>query len=438
MMTRWGVSGLLVLTLTVCCATGLTPRECAAWEQWNVPVAGNAYPAGEPANGEGLQRDGTLSWSQRDRVFSIYFHVDRAAKLDLSLVGKVASGESVLQVEVASEQWEVTLDNQDSDTIPLGTVEIAEPGYVRVDLRGVRAEAERFAVIERLVVESNEPGLTVTRVASNEGSMFYWGRRGPSVHLSYRVADRDPIEYAYNELTIPEGSDPIGSYFMANGFGEGYFGIQVNSPRERRVLFSIWSPFQTDNPRDIPEHQRIVVLAKGPDVRVGEFGNEGSGGQSFLVYPWKAGRTYRFLTRVRPDGEGNTVYTSWFGDKANNEWRLIASFRRPETDKHLTGFHSFLENFNPDFGNRQRLVNYSQVWVRDVQGDWHECTQARFSVDATGGNRHRLDFAGGADGASFWLRNCGFFEDMVEAGARFDRRGSGEPPAIDLESLPLE
>jgi outer membrane protein assembly factor BamB len=38
--------------------------------------------------------------------------------------------------------------------------------------------------------------------------------------------------------------------------------------------------------------------------------------------------------------------------------------------------------------------------VRDVQGQWHECIEARFSVDATGRGRHRLDFAGGADGRS--------------------------------------
>jgi hypothetical protein len=82
------------------------------------------------------------------------------------------------------------------------------------------------------------------------------------------------------------------------------------------VLFSVWSPYRTDNPRDIPEDQRIVPLGSGPGVRVGEFGNEGAGGQSYLVYPWKSGATYRFLTQVKPDGQGNTVYTAWFGDKS--------------------------------------------------------------------------------------------------------------------------
>ena len=91
---------------------------------------------------------------------------------------------------------------------------------------------------------------------------------------------------------------------MANGFSEGYFGMQVNSSTERRILFSVWSPFNTDNPKDIPAEQRIRMLAKGPDVHVGEFGNEGSGGQSYLVYPWKAGTVCRFLTRVQPDKDG--------------------------------------------------------------------------------------------------------------------------------------
>src|SRR5690606_40657805 len=103
-------------------------------------------------------------------------------------------------------------------------------------------------------------------VADNEGNYFYWGRRGPSVHLSYTTpADKD-IEYCYNEITVPEGEDVVGSYYMANGFGEGYFGIQVNSATERRILFSVWSPFHTDNPKEIPDDEKILLTAKGADV----------------------------------------------------------------------------------------------------------------------------------------------------------------------------
>lgn len=110
----------------------------------------------------------------------------------------------------------------------------------------------------------------------------------------------------------------IGTYFMANGFAEGYFGIQVNSEKERRILFSVWSPFHTDDPKSIPDDQKILLLKKGEGVYTGEFGNEGSGGQSFLRYNWQAETTYKFLLKGEPDGKGNTVYSAWFFAPENN------------------------------------------------------------------------------------------------------------------------
>ena len=184
---------------------------------------------------------------------------------------------------------------------------VAAAGYVRVDFQGVERTGDVFAEISELLISSDTDNLKVDFVRDNKGNMFYWGRRGPSVHLSYQVPKDRKLRYSYSEITVPKGQDPLGTFYMANGFGQGYFGMQVNGPKERRVLFSVWSPFKTDNPKDIPKEQRIVALARGPEVHIGEFGNEGSGGQSYLVYPWKAGKTYRFLTKVEPDGMGNTV-----------------------------------------------------------------------------------------------------------------------------------
>jgi hypothetical protein len=155
------------------------------------------------------------------------------------------------------------------------------------------------------------------------------------------------------------------------------------------------------------------------------------------VYPWKAGRSYRFLTEVKPDGKGNTIYTSWFGDKSKGEWRLIASFRRPKTNTNLRGFHSFLESFSPTHGFIGRRALYGNVWVCDIAGKWHECTSARFSVDPTGGGRHRLDFIGGAKGGHFYLRNCGFFDGTGRPGATFKRASAvDEQPEIKFTELP--
>jgi hypothetical protein len=46
---------------------------------------------------------------------------------------------------------------------------------------------------------------------------------------------------------------------------------------------------------------------------------------------------------------------------------------------------------------------------------------------------------GGADGKRFFLRNCGFFNEMGRPGETFSRAATGTTePDIDLESLPTE
>jgi len=408
-------------------------------KEWLVPAAGNAYRSEPSPDHRAINRNQELVWTDPNEVYSLYFHLDRPAEFSLALNAKGTRGRSQIQASIGKNIFVATVQGEDFAVHDVGIVSMDLPGYVRVDLKGITKEGDSFAVLKGLVVRSKTEGLKLTCVATNEGNMFYWGRRGPSVHLRYSVPRDVDLEYAYSEITVAAGDDPVGSYFMANGFSEGYFGIQVNSPQERRVLFSVWSPFQTDNPRDIPEDQRVKLLARGPGVTTGEFGNEGSGGQSFLVYPWTAERTYRFLTQVQPDPDGNTVYTSWFGDKQEDEWRLIARFQRPKTQTHLRGFHSFLENFDPKFGHVTRQAQHENVWVRDKQGNWHECLNAQFSVDATGGGGHRLDFAGGARDTAFYLRNGGFFDDQVRPGSKFTRNSADQsPPVIDVDRLPRE
>jgi len=405
-------------------------------QEWSVPFAGNAYRTAPAPGNQGFGRNQLFRWSKPEDQISIFFHLDRPASIELTLVGN-ANTEINVMGRVNDQQLSTTLAGESLAQFELGKVAIADPGYVRLDLEVPNFQSEMQLTLKDLIVRSDTDGLQLDYVKSNQGNMFYWGRRGPSVHLTYTVPAGKQIEYAYSEIRVNEGDDPLGSYYMANGFAEGYFGIQVNSPTERRVLFSVWSPFQTDNPREIPEDQRIEALASGPDVRIGEFGNEGSGGQSFLVYPWKSNRTYRFLTQVIPDGKGSSIYTAWFGDKQEDEWRLIASFRRPQTDTYFRRFHSFLESFDPAGGFLARQGNHLNVWVRTVDGQWHECTQARLSVDATGQGRHRLDYTGGAEGREFFMRNCGFFSETGVPGSVFTRQSSAEErPTIDFENLP--
>jgi hypothetical protein len=379
------IGGLVAACTSI---TGLAPA--AEVKEWVVPLGGNAYltslAAGSP---DQVEKSGIKVWKNEKSVFSIYFRTDRAAVLNLSLRLKVPEGESVIRASAAGSVFEKKITGDAVQDVPLARINAKAAGYVRVDLQGLRKTGAVFAEMGDLLVGSDVVDLKLDYVKDSAENRFYWGRRGPSVHLPYELPAGKAVEYFYNEVTVPQGQDPLGSYFMANGFGEGYFGMQVNGPDERRILFSVWSPFHTDNPKNIPEEQRVQLLAKGKDVRSGEFGNEGSGGQSFYIYPWKAGTTYRFLNRARPDGQGYTIYTAWFFAPEVGNWHLIASFRRPKTDKHLSGLHSFLENFADRNG-------YQSQWVRDTEGTWLELTKARFSGDDIAQRQYRLDYAGGA------------------------------------------
>lgn len=408
----------------------------AAENLWRVPLAGNAFQTARAKDGsDGMSRRGAR-WREPETVWSVFFRVDRPASLDLSLQVSVPEGDSVIAATVAGRTFEVTARGQDPSETTLGRVDIPAAGYVRVDLRGLSRTGPDFGRVSDLIVSSATSGLDPVFVKSNEGNMFYWGRRGPSVHLAYETPKNIDIEYAYSEVTVPEGGDPIGSFYMANGFGEGYFGIQTKSPTERWVLFSVWSPFQTDDPRKIPESDRVALLSKGPDVRAGEFGNEGSGGQSYLVFPWKTGTTYRFLSSAKPDAHGNTTYTAWISEAPDGQWKLIARFRRPKTTRHFTRFHSFLENFSAENGFLSRSSHHDNQWVRDTNGQWHEITSAKFTGDATASQRHRLDYAGGLHDNSFFLKNGGFFHPPVPLDSRFARPSTPErQPDIDFPAL---
>jgi hypothetical protein len=272
-------------------------------------------------------------------------------------------------------------------------------------------------------------------VKDNNDNYFYWGRRGPSVHLKYNLPSSDITDF-YSEITVPEGNDVIGSYFMANGFAEGYFGIQVNSLTERRILFSVWSPYATDNPASIPQELKITLLKKSNNVHAGEFGNEGAGGQSYLVYPWKAGMTYKFLLRGQPQSDNSTIYTAYFFAPEENKWMLIASFKRPVTNTYLKNLHSFLENFITETGDQTRMAIYSNQWVRDTDGVWTALTSAKFTADQTARKRFRLDYAGGIKENAFFLQNCGFFFPAITINSQFNINKPEKAPVIDFAELP--
>ncbi|MPR32050.1 DUF3472 domain-containing protein [Salmonirosea aquatica] len=405
----------------------------AEGERLEVPLGGNSWITG--GNHEHITKEGLLDWSSSKAVLATYVRIARPGQLTLRLVAS-SQGTSHIRVTVLGKAVDKALRAGQAVENPLGTWEVRAPGYVKIELQGRSKTAPAYGQPTAWVLEGSAVNEATAFVKNNEGNFFYWGRRGPSVHLTYPTPTNSDVEWFYNEVTVPQGQDVIGSYFMANGFAEGYFGMQVNSTTERRILFSVWSPYKTDDPKSIPEDQKIRMLRKGKDVYTGEFGNEGAGGQSYLKYNWRAGNTYRFLLQGTPSGDSTTTYTAYFYAPEQGTWQLVASFRRPHTHTYLKRLHSFLENFIPDTGDTGRRVYFGNQWVKGTSGAWKELTEARFTADATARKGYRMDYAGGRENQRFFLQNCGFFADYTDIGKELERKASGQAPVLDLEKLP--
>lgn len=424
-----GVMGATWVPLSLACA------------QVRVPVGANSWifdEAGRMGNGQVATKEGLRNWSDaRDRART-YFWVGNVGTLEVRVQASVPKGESKIRCVLGGQEKVVTLsEGSAGQMVEVGRFEVRAPGYQVLEWQGVSKTGATFAEIQEVEL-GGAVGQGEVRFVKDD---LHFGRRGPSVHLGYELPkEMKEVTWVYSEVSVPEGLDALGTYCMVNGFGEGYSGMQVNSARERRILFSVWSPFKTDDPKAIPEGDRVRLLKKGKDVHAQAFGGEGAGGQSYLVYPWKAGTVYRFLLHGEPTETGETVYTAYFFPPEEGRWKLLASFQRPKTRTYLTHWHAFLENFVPDAGATLREARYLNAWACDKEGRWMAPLSARFTADATARKGARMDYDGGVTPEGhFYLRNCGFFSPHrpFDTVLKRERPPQG-PPQIDFSALPTE
>lgn len=223
-----------------------------------------------------------------------------------------------------------------------------------------------------------------------------------SVHLQYPGPESSAF---YNELTVEQSAE--GSYFMACGFSQGYFGIQQLPGDRKVVLFSVWDPGTQNDPEAAPVDRRVEVLGKGPDVDVKRFGGEGTGGQSFFEYDWQMGETIRFLVTAKSQGE-RTAYSGYFFVPADQRWQKMAEFSTPAGGHLLRGYYSFVEDFqrNRTSTTHTRKALFGNGWVKKSDG-WSPLDRAKFTAD---GNR-AMNINAGILNDRFFLATGGEIEN---------------------------
>ncbi len=199
-----------------------------------------------------------------------------------------------------------------------------------------------------------------------------------SVHLGYTAAESTAFC-----VDVKVDSSADGTYFMVCGWDSGYFGLQELANGKKLILFSVWDPHDQDDPNSVPDEKRVKTLHKDEQVRVGRFGGEGTGGQSFFDYNWKIGETYRFLVKGKKNGD-RSEYSGYFFVPEQNSWKHLVTFSTPNGGKLLKGHYSFVEDFrrNRVSTTKTRRAHYFNGWFQTPTGEWQPITKARFTADA--------------------------------------------------------
>jgi hypothetical protein len=263
-------------------------------------------------------------------------------------------------------------------------------------------------------------------------------RNAASVHLSFPAPPNTKVEWFYEEVTAVE--DPVTTFYMACGFHRGYFGMQVNSATERRIIFSVWDSGNGANANErsgVEKENYVSLIGKGKDVHTSVFGGEGTGGHSHLKYMWKTGETQRFLVTAVPIDATHTIYSGYYFHPEEKAWMLISSMKAPKDGGYLKGLHGFSENFDGSTGNVRRKALYGNQWIRTADKEWIELTTASFSHDATG-KVDRLDRFMGVENNQFFLSHGGFIPGMTKFGTLFKREPNKTHPEIQLPELKKE
>ncbi|MBK9139304.1 MAG: DUF3472 domain-containing protein [Verrucomicrobia bacterium] len=385
-----------------------------------------AYTLPDPEGARISERTGVTRWTNSAVTVNWYGRFTNTGDVSARVVLRLPEGApSRLQLTVGEEVREVRvtgLGGTSRVTADFGAFSIARTSYQRFKLASLNPPGTPFGDLEALLLSG--PAV--------EGAHFNLKERrnAASVHLTYPVPAGANIAAFYCEVTAVE--DPSATFYMACGWHRGYFGMQVNSPSERRIIFSVWdSGNEAVDRNKVADENRVKLLGKGDGVFSGDFGNEGTGGHSHLKYPWKTGEKQRFLVTAQPTNQTFTVFSGYYFHPDSRRWMLISSWLAPKEGGWLKRPHSFSENFWGSSGHLVRKARYGNQWIRTDAGEWIELVTASFSHDPTG-REDRLDRFMGVEQGEFFLSHGGFVEGFTAYGEQFTRPATGKAPA-DLE-----
>lgn len=393
----------LLLSLAVLASTGSfaqqtgnqifkVPANKGYVEPFSPGRPGVSVPVGYPEN-KGI----VSNWRDKNKSVVWYLY-QKAGSYELSFNHIVDQGKELqfeLKVSAAYADSKLKPINKkltfkgtgNADSLFATKVEVPETGYFRYELKPI-SDPQSAIKIQTLTFKSLKTGGQVNHTDYQSS---------PSVHLSFSTTDNTTKAYnwIYEEILVPEGGDPLATYYMSLGFFRGYMGIQTNSETERRVLFSVWDSKDAEHDKSITQHDYVSLVDKGEATTVNSFGGEGTGGQSYVkTANWQTGKPVQFLMNISKQPNNSVILSAWY-KLEGQDWQYVATWRAPKEQRLFDGFYSFIENYGYTNGQIRREAYYYNAWGReDATGNWINFNKVRFS-NTDGKEGQRVDFEQG-------------------------------------------
>ncbi|KAK7054296.1 hypothetical protein VNI00_003489 [Paramarasmius palmivorus] len=135
-----------------------------------VALAGNAFLTTVPAGAvEVINDNGLANWTNPNTICSAYFRMASAGSVTVGLnVYLAGSNNSTVRVTINGTTFTVKLAGTTAKTYPVGTVNVAAPGYVKVNLQGVTKDGGFFGDVLGLSVTT-----TSALVFANDPANYY-------------------------------------------------------------------------------------------------------------------------------------------------------------------------------------------------------------------------------------------------------------------------
>ena len=123
-----------LLTVVAVLATGLVFNSGLHAAEWSIPMAGNAFRTAPGPGGGGFQRDGTIAWGDPKTVFSVYFHINRPAEMELSINAGTRAGRSTLAATVGEKTFSTVIEGAALADRKIGPASVTTVSYTHLTL----------------------------------------------------------------------------------------------------------------------------------------------------------------------------------------------------------------------------------------------------------------------------------------------------------------